>query len=287
MSRETPARRDLADIIRDKLTEKQTEIATQLDDGASIEMSQLDDRVVQMYRGVRDILSRYRGGKLPKAFKIIPSLTNWEQILYITEPDNWSAAAMYQACRIFVSNLNAKMAQRFLQLVLLPEEDAENKQSTRRLNSTCNMALKKSLFKPEQLSTKGVLLPLCEGSTVPAVNKVEPRFVYHSADPLTPGSQQPADVHAALQVTLFLSLSPACARAVCRFRTDRRQLPVLWHQSLLTFMQRYKEDLSTEQKEQLRELLRAQTREPLTSEIRRELAHARCRDTETADMQME
>lgn len=42
------------------------------------------------------------------------------QILYITEPDNWSAAAIYQATRIFASNLNAKMAQRFYNLVVLP-----------------------------------------------------------------------------------------------------------------------------------------------------------------------
>ena len=34
------------------------------------------------------------------------------QILYITQPEMWSAAAMYQATRIFASNLNVKMAQR-------------------------------------------------------------------------------------------------------------------------------------------------------------------------------
>lgn len=34
------------------------------------------------------------------------------QVMFITEPDQWSAAAVYQATRIFVSNLNAKMAQR-------------------------------------------------------------------------------------------------------------------------------------------------------------------------------
>lgn len=34
------------------------------------------------------------------------------QILYIMDPESWSAAAMYQATRIFASNLNAKMAQR-------------------------------------------------------------------------------------------------------------------------------------------------------------------------------
>lgn len=49
-----------------------------------------------MYEGVRDVLQKYRSGKLPKAFKMVPHLQNWEQILYITEPTTWSAAAMYQ-----------------------------------------------------------------------------------------------------------------------------------------------------------------------------------------------
>jgi len=50
---------------------------------------------------------------MPKAFKIIPSLENWEEILFITNPDSWSYQAMFQATRIFASNLNVKMAQRF------------------------------------------------------------------------------------------------------------------------------------------------------------------------------
>lgn len=46
------------------------------------------------------MLSKYRSGKLPKAFKIIPALSNWEQILYVTDPEAWTAAAMYQATRL-------------------------------------------------------------------------------------------------------------------------------------------------------------------------------------------
>lgn len=56
-------------------------------------------RVKEMYEGVRDVMKRYRSGKVPKAFKIIPRLRNWEQILFITEPHNWSAAAMFQGTR--------------------------------------------------------------------------------------------------------------------------------------------------------------------------------------------
>jgi len=59
---------------------------------------------------------------------------------------------------------------------------------------------------------------------------------------------------------------------------EKRELPVLWHQSLLTFAQRYKNDLSTEQKEALLDLLRVQSHHSITPEIRRELQHAQCRD---------
>ena len=135
-----------------------------------------------MYQGVSMVLQRYRSGKLPKAFKMIPSLQNWEQILYITsklssniflsyqvchrnslcftDPERWSAAAMYAATRIFTSNLTEKMAQRFFNLVLLPrvrDDIAEYK----KLNFHLYQALRKALFKPGAFF-KGFLLPLCE-----------------------------------------------------------------------------------------------------------------------------
>lgn len=50
-------------------------------------------------------------GSLPKAFKIIPNLRNWEEVLYLTDPDMWSEHACYAATKLFVSNLNARLAQ--------------------------------------------------------------------------------------------------------------------------------------------------------------------------------
>ena len=41
----------------------------------------LDDKVQEVYTGVGKVLSRYTVGKLPKAFKIIPNLSNWEEVL--------------------------------------------------------------------------------------------------------------------------------------------------------------------------------------------------------------
>ena len=42
------------------------------------------------------------------------------QVLWLTEPETWSPHATYQATRLFISNLNARLAQRSLSLVLLP-----------------------------------------------------------------------------------------------------------------------------------------------------------------------
>ncbi|XP_046363047.2 bystin-like [Haliotis rufescens] len=296
MSHNPPVRRTLADIIMEKITEKQTEIKTQLSDNASVQMQQLDERVVTMYRSIRQILQKYRSGKLPKAFKIIPTLRNWEQILYLTEPETWSAATMCQATRIFVSNLNAKMAQRFFNLVLYPrvrDDIAEYK----RLNFHLYMAVQKSLFKPAAFF-KGILLPLCESgnctlreaviiASILAKNSIP---MLHSAAAILKIAE--LDYNGANSIFLKTLLDKKYAlpyRVIdsvvhhfTRFVTDKRELPVLWHQSLLTFIQRYKEDVSTEQKEALMELLRVQTHPTLTGEIRRELIHSKCRDAEDA-----
>lgn len=63
------------------------------------------------------MLSRYRSGKIPKAFKILPRLENWEEVLLLTQPDNWTPNAVYQATKIFVSSLSPKLAERYKFLI--------------------------------------------------------------------------------------------------------------------------------------------------------------------------
>ncbi len=55
------------------------------------------------------------------------------------------------------------------------------------------------------------------------------------------------------------------------FAQDERQLPLLWHQALLSFVQRYKNDLNDEQKDALRHLIRRQNHHLISDEIKREL----------------
>eukprot|EP00897_Mesotaenium_endlicherianum_P000768 jgi/Mesen1/10692/ME000009S10483 len=62
-----------------------------------------------------------------------------------------------------------------------------------------------------------------------------------------------------------------------RFEDEERELPVIWHQALLTFVQRYKNELSEGDKEDLKRLMRRQRHYLMTPEIQRELQHSRHR----------
>ncbi|TRY85997.1 hypothetical protein DNTS_029344 [Danionella cerebrum] len=296
MNKNPPLRRTLADIIMEKITEKQTEVESAMSDMTGAGTAPMDSRVLEVYRGVRKVLSKYRSGKLPKAFKIIPALSNWEQVLYVTEPESWSAAAMYQATRIFSSNLKERMAQRFYNLVLLPrvrDDIAEYK----RLNFHLYSALKKALFKPAAWF-KGILLPLCESGTCTLreaiiIGSIITRCsipVLHSSAAMLKLAEMEYNGANSIFLRLLLDKKYALPFRVIdalvahflSFRADRRVLPVLWHQSLLTLVQRYKADLSSDQREALLELLKAQTHPQITSEIRRELHSAESRDLEDA-----
>ncbi|XP_003973271.1 bystin [Takifugu rubripes] len=294
MNKNPPVRRTLADIIMEKITEKQTEVGTVMSEVSGCPAPQLDPRVVEVYRGVSKVLSKYRSGKLPKAFKIIPALSNWEQVLYLTEPEKWTAAAMYQATRIFSSNLKERMAQRFYNLVLLPrvrDDIAEYK----RLNFHLYSALKKALFKPGAWF-KGILIPLCESGTCTLreaiiIGSILTKCsipVLHSSAAMLKLAEMEYNGANSIFLRLLLDKKYALPFRVLdalvahflSFRSEKRVLPVLWHQSFLTLAQRYKADLASEQKEALLELLKIQTHPQISAEVRRELQNSESRDIE-------
>ncbi len=254
----------------------------------------LDPKVVAVFSSVAEILAGYRSGKVPKAFKIIPTLRNWEEVLFVTQPDGWTAAAMFQATRLFASNLNAKMAQRFFNLVLLPRV-RDDIAEFRRLNFHLYMAVKKALFKPAAFF-KGLLLPLLEagdctlreavilGSALARTSVP----VLHAAAAMLRIAEMPYSGASSLFLRVLLDKKYALPYRVVdalvahfvRFTGDPRVLPVLWHQALLVFATRYKEDIAAEQKEALLALLRAHPHPHITPECRRELVHSRSRDND-------
>jgi essential nuclear protein 1 len=291
------APRTLADIIMAKIAEKEEEknrLANEDDfDPTGDPMSSIPPKVIEVYTEIGKLLSRYTSGKLPKAFKVIPSLSNWEEILYITRPDQWTPQAMYAATKIFASNLNPKMAQRFYFLVLLDAIRADIQQH-KKLNYHYYQSLKKAIYKPAAFF-KGILLPLCRSeqactlreaaiiasslqhTSIPshhaavAIHKIAAEHAnsYNGVTSifiktlLNKKYALPAPVihSVASHFISFIDVSPAT------------ELPVLWHQSLLVFVQRYKNALSTndEVRESLRVLLKKHFHHRITPEIRREL----------------
>ena len=292
MSSQEQPRRTLADLIMEKIRDKETEIASQRTETSFAQMPQIDEKVVSVFKGVGKVLAKYRSGKLPKAFKVIPSLPNWEEMLYLTEPDSWSAASMFQATRIFVSNLSANKAQRFFNLVLLPRV-RDDIGEYKRLNFHLYMALKKSLFKPAAFF-KGILLPICESGTcslrealiiASVLSKTSIPMLHSSAVLLKIAEMEYSGANSIFMRALLDKKYALPYRVIdavvfhfVRFANDQRELPVLWHQSLLTFIQRYKEDMAVEQKEAIVELLRCKSHREITPEIRREIVNSKCRD---------
>ena len=55
---------------------------------------------------------------------------------------------------------------------------------------------------------------------------------------------------------------------------DAEKLPVLWHQSLLVFVQRYASDLTADQKDALLDVIRVNPHAQISPEVRREIVNS-------------
>jgi essential nuclear protein 1 len=259
-------RRSLADIIMEKINEKEEQQRQGMEQDEGDGYTDIPEKVAAVYTDIGKMLSRYTAGKLPKAFKVIPSLANWEEVLYLTRPDQWTPQAMYAATRIFASNLNPKMAQRFYNLVLLDAVRADILES-HKLNYHYFNALKKSVYKPAAFF-KGILLPLCksnctlrEAAIVASVLQRVSIPVHHSAVAIHKLAQLEYSGAASIFIKTLLNKKyslPApvigsLVRHFASFTTDNKTvLPVLWHQCLLVFVQRYKNEVQDEAREALR-----------------------------------
>jgi len=74
-----------------------------------------------------------------------------------------------------------------------------------------------------------------------------------------------------VKYALPVRLIEALVNHFLRFRSEKRTLPVLWHQSLLSFVQRYKDVLSQSQKQQIKLLIKEKNHPKISPEITREI----------------
>ncbi|KAF3335297.1 bystin [Carex littledalei] len=293
MPKETGPQLTLADIIIQRIKEKDAEVVSD----AQLR-PKLDNSIIDLYKGVGQFLNRYTNGKIPKAFKHIPALELWEEVLYLTEPQNWSANAMYQATRIFSSNMNAKKVQIFYQNVLLPRA-RDDIRKNRRLHFALYQSLKKSLYKPAAFN-KGILFPLCESGTCSLREAVIIGSIIqkvsipplHSSAALMKLAQMDYCGTTSYFIKLFLDKKYALPYRVLdavldhfmSFLNKGTIMPVIWHQSLLSFVQRYKNELQRKDKDNLERLMQHQKHYLVTPEIKRELKSSRNRGEREDDV---
>ena len=259
---------------------------------------------------------------MPKPFKIIPTLPQWEEILALTRPETWSPNACYEATRIFVST-NERIARRFIETVLL-ERCREDIHETRKLNVHLFNALKKATFRPAAFF-KGFLFPLVESGTctlreaqiissmltrvsIPTLHTAAAlmRLTDIVAEQASHTSESGGAANIFIRVFLnkkyalpykvvdnlvfhflrFRAVQPADRDTMDQGGDTQMQgtkLPVLWHQSLLAFAQRYRNDITEDQREALLDLLLARGHKQIGPEVRRELLQGRGRGVPVPD----
>ncbi|EMD90713.1 hypothetical protein COCC4DRAFT_68655 [Bipolaris maydis ATCC 48331] len=286
--------------------------------GAPEDAIELPAKVVEVYSKIGLILSRYKSGKLPKPFKILPTIPAWETLVAITRPDDWTPNATYAATRIFIS-AKPQTAQIFLNTILLPLVQ-QNIRETHKLNVHLYNALKKALYKPSAFF-KGIVFPMltdisCTQRDAVIVASVVAKIsvpVLHSAAALhrlceIAAEQMSSDPDAAGPCNIFIKtllekkyalpykVIDALVFHFLRFRGvgassadamdtesvagdlgNTGKLPVIWHQCLLAFAQRYRNDITEDQREALLDLLLTRGHKSISAEVRRELLQGRGR----------
>lgn len=300
---------NLADKILAKIQEKELQ-QQQQESGKPVEDAVLlPPKVILAYEKIGQILATYTHGKLPKLFKILPSLKNWEDVLYVTNPEQWTPHATYEATKLFVSNLQANEAQKFIEKVLLEKFRSSIEESDdHSLNYHIYRALKKSLYKPGAFF-KGFLLPLVDGyctvreATIAAsvLTKVSVP-VLHSSVALTQLLQRDFSPATTVFIRVLIEKKYALPYQTLdelvfyfmRFRNaaqehmdldnekEAPQLPVVWHKAFLAFAQRYKNDITDDQRDFLLETVRQRFHHSIGPEIRRELLAGKPRLTENS-----
>ncbi|KAK1834367.1 Bystin [Podospora conica] len=300
---------NLADLILAKIAEKESGVEGRVEEMVNPveEDYELPPKVVEVYAKIGMILSRYKSGPLPKPFKVLPTIPHWEEIIQITRPEQWSPNAVYAATRIFVS-AKPLVVQRFVEMVVL-DRVREDIHENKKLNVHLFGCLKKALYKPAGFF-KGFLFPLVGSGTCTLreahiVCGVLSRVsipVLHSAAAIKTlcdiAAEQASNNQESVAATNMLLKSLLEKRYALPWQcvdslvfhfiryagmvresqgTGPNSLPVLFHQCMLAFAERYKNDITEDQREALLDLLLSHGHDKIAPEIRRQLLAGRGR----------
>jgi len=273
----------LADIIMKRITQKEDDNISQMNPSRIIQ-KKIPKQVITVYKDAGNIMAKWRSGRIPKALKIVPQCQDWEELLYITNPDEWTPAIVYETTKLFVSQSNAAICQRYFNTILLPRV-REDILLTKKLNFHLYQAVRKSLFK-SQAFFRGFLLPLCSDECRAREAVILGGVIQKNSIPVIQSAlamykllelEYSGPVHYFLRILLNkryalpLKVIDALVSHFKKFENDPRQMPVIWHQTFLVFAERYKKSLTKQQRNSLKNVLKKQYHRQITPLIRKEL----------------
>jgi essential nuclear protein 1 len=267
----------MGEIIFDKIEERFEEKKEQ-----ALQESILNNpKVRAVYEDIASLLKDYRSGKLPKAFKYIHLMDQWEKVLELTKPEEWSPHAMRVATKVFSSNLDIYRAQYFYENYLLPNCRKDIKKN-HNLHVQHYMALKDAFYKPAAWF-KGILFPLAQSKNcgikeatifASVLKKLSIPIIHSAAGMMILGDMDYSGAVCIFIKTLLEKRYALHARALNslyahfrRFEDSKEKMPVIWHQNLLLFVKLYSQEFDEMQRESIKQLLKKKTHPLITPEI--------------------
>lgn len=225
-----------------------------------------DPEVIEVYTKIGQLLRSYRSGKLPQSFAIVPRVENWKPLLELTEPKAWTPHAFYEAVKNFVACAESDRTLEFYQLYLLPRV-LKDIQESKQLNYHLFKAVSKALYRPSSFFQGIVLAFMDEPQTtlrqaeiIAAVfrRKTVPKL--HLAAALLQAMEKPFTAPNNYVVKALIDKKTALPQSViARFcewfisfgSMEREQMPVMWHQTLLSFVRSYQKHIPADERKKL------------------------------------
>ena len=259
-----------------------------------------DPEVKAVYLKVGELLSKYRDGKVPDCFSVLPRVAHWESLVQLTSPEKWTPHAFFKTTRLFVASPESKQTLYYFKYYLLPRVLSEIAR-TGKLNYHLFQSLKKGLYRPA-LWFRGILFPFLKGNyredfalgKRPEINSFSLGTLKQAqiiAAVLMKTSLPNLHASAALLkilsleytgpvgvlIKLFIDKKFALPLSVIRELSqwflrfqhkEQDKMPVLWFQTLFSFAKSYRKHLQEQEKTDLKKLVKKKLKHhQLSSEI--------------------
>lgn len=263
-------------------TEAQLDI---LIEAQNLSEEKIPKQAIEAYRLLGEHLASYRSGPMPSLFKFLPNALDWEGLIQITNPHNWTPHATWEATKMFVSNLTSAQAQTFLANVLVPIV-RKNIRNNKKLNIHLYNSIIKSIFKPaaffkgflfkiaEKCSTKeaSIIGSIVKKMSFPVDHVAAAILMLARTDPYMNGYVFFLKLLLMKKYAIPVSVKEELIKYFCSVEGEKtRKLTVLWYQTFLVFVQTYKNDLSEKEREQLERINRMYPHHLISNEVRKEL----------------